>query len=201
MRIGASSSPPTRSRTTSVFLLFDPLALPSELEDRAALRETAIVLTDPWHRRDAVDLADRLSATLYVPPPDEGDSDPVPGIVFRAGDLLPVGVEAFAGFEPNDLVLWVEGRRVVVVGDTLIDRGDGLELPRRLAARGRRRRADPRWLASPSRAPGRIRARDARRADGPGCTRKRSVLGVEAYSSSSRNASTRFVSSAVASAS
>jgi glyoxylase-like metal-dependent hydrolase (beta-lactamase superfamily II) len=110
-------------------LLFDPLALPSDLDDRAALRETTIVLTCPWHRRDAVELADRLSATLYVPPPDEGDPDPVPGIVFRAGDRLPVGVEAFEGFEPNDLVLWVEGHRVAVSGDTLIDRGNGLELP------------------------------------------------------------------------
>jgi glyoxylase-like metal-dependent hydrolase (beta-lactamase superfamily II) len=110
-------------------LLFDPLSLPGELEDRAALRETTIVLTCPWHRRDAVGIADRLNATLYVPPPDEGDSDAVPGIVFRAGDRLPVGVEAFAGFEPNDLVLWVESHRVVVAGDTLIDRGSGLELP------------------------------------------------------------------------
>ena len=110
-------------------LLFDPLALPSELDDRAALRETTIVLTCPWHRRDAVELAGRLSATLYVPPPDEGDPDPVPGIVFRAGDRLPVGVEAFHGFEPNDLVLWVESHRVVVSGDTLVDRGNGLELP------------------------------------------------------------------------
>ena len=64
-----------------------------------------------------------------MPPPDEGDPDAVPGIVFRAGDRLPVGVEAFAGFEPNDLVLWVESHRVVVAGDTLVDRGSGLELP------------------------------------------------------------------------
>jgi len=111
-------------------LLFDPLALPSEFDDRAALRETTIVLTCPWHRRDAVELADRLSATLYVPPPDEGDPDPVPGIVFRAGDRLPVGVEAFHGFEPNDLVLWVESRRAVVAGDTFMDGGEGLHLHR-----------------------------------------------------------------------
>jgi glyoxylase-like metal-dependent hydrolase (beta-lactamase superfamily II) len=110
-------------------LLFDPLGLPGELEDRAALRETVIVLTCPWHRRDAVALVDRLSAMLYVPPPDEGDPEPVPGVVFRAGDRLPVGVEAFAGFEPNDLLLWVEGQRVLVAGDTLVDLGSGLELP------------------------------------------------------------------------
>ena len=32
-------------------LLFDPLAVPGELVDLAAGRETAIVLTAPWHER------------------------------------------------------------------------------------------------------------------------------------------------------
>jgi glyoxylase-like metal-dependent hydrolase (beta-lactamase superfamily II) len=50
--------------------------------------------------------------------------------VFSAGDRLPVGVEAFPGREePNDLMLWVESRRALVAGDTLIDRGRGLEFP------------------------------------------------------------------------
>jgi glyoxylase-like metal-dependent hydrolase (beta-lactamase superfamily II) len=62
-----------------------------------------------------------------VPPPDEGDPSPVDGTVFREGDRLPVGVEAFPGMEPNDLVLWVESHRALVAGDTLQDRGDGLQ--------------------------------------------------------------------------
>jgi photosystem II stability/assembly factor-like uncharacterized protein len=37
-------------------LLFDPLAVPSELGELAASRETAIVLTAPWHERDAQSL-------------------------------------------------------------------------------------------------------------------------------------------------
>jgi glyoxylase-like metal-dependent hydrolase (beta-lactamase superfamily II) len=110
-------------------LLFDPLAVPGELEELAAGRETAIVLTCPWHVRDGRSLAERLGAPLYVPPPDEGDSSPVEGQVFTAGDRLPVGVEAFPGMEPNDLVLWVESSRAIVAGDTLIDRGNGLEFP------------------------------------------------------------------------
>ena len=110
-------------------LLFDPLAVPAEVEELAAGRETAIVLTSPWHRRDAVSLADRLDAVIHVPPPDPPDPDPVPGQVFRAGDRLPVGVEAFAGVEENDLMLWVESRRALVTGDRLIDPGAGLELP------------------------------------------------------------------------
>jgi glyoxylase-like metal-dependent hydrolase (beta-lactamase superfamily II) len=110
-------------------LLFDPLAPPSEIDELAARRETAIVLTCPWHVRDARDLAERLGAPLYVPPPDEGDPNPVEGHVFRAGDQLTVGVEAFPGMEPNDLVLWVESRRALVAGDTFIDRGQGFEFP------------------------------------------------------------------------
>ena len=110
-------------------LLFDPLAAPSEIEELAGGRETAVVLTCPWHARDARTIAERLGATLYAPPPDEGDPNPLDAEVFRAGERLPVGVEAFPGFEPNDLVLWVEGCRAVVAGDTLIDRGNGLELP------------------------------------------------------------------------
>ncbi|HVA31963.1 MAG TPA: MBL fold metallo-hydrolase [Gaiellaceae bacterium] len=117
-------------------LLFDPLAPPSEIDALAAGRETAIVLTCPWHARDARSLAERLGAPLYVPPPDEGDPNPVEGHVFSAGDRLPVGVEAFPGMEPNDLVLWVESRRALVVGDTLIDRGHGLEFPADWANKG-----------------------------------------------------------------
>ena len=35
----------------------------------------------------------------------------------------------FPGREPNDLVLWIEKRRAVVAGDTLVDFGHGLEIP------------------------------------------------------------------------
>lgn len=117
-------------------LLIDPLALPSELEALAADRETAIVLTCPWHARDTSDLAERLGASVYVPPPDEGDPNPLAGIVFSAGDTLPIGVRAFPGMEPNDLVLWIESRRALAVGDTLLDRGSGLEFPVTWANKG-----------------------------------------------------------------
>jgi glyoxylase-like metal-dependent hydrolase (beta-lactamase superfamily II) len=117
-------------------LLFDPLDVPDEIAERTAGREAAIVLTDPWHARDAEELTERLGATLYAPPPDESDPNPLDANVFKAGDRLPVGIVAFKGFEPNDLVLWVEGSRALVAGDTLIDRGNGLELPREWVKEG-----------------------------------------------------------------
>ena len=106
--------------TVKDVLLFDPLDVPTELRERAS----AVVLTCPWHRRDAP----QLGLPIYVPPPDPPDPDPVRGEVFRGGDTLPVGVRAFEAFEPNDLVLYVESRRAVVAGDTLVDRGDGLQV-------------------------------------------------------------------------
>jgi glyoxylase-like metal-dependent hydrolase (beta-lactamase superfamily II) len=109
-------------------LLFDPLAAPSEVEELAAVRETAIVLTCPWHERDSRGLAERLDAAVFVPRPEEGD--PIAGRqLFSAGEVLAIGVEGFEGMERNDLVLWVESRRAVVAGDALIVRGDGLEIP------------------------------------------------------------------------
>ena len=108
-------------------VLFDPLAPPAKIEQLVPERETAIVLTCPWHRREAQALAARYDAPLYVPPPDEGDPSPVEGTVFREGETLPVGVRALPGMEPNDLMLWVESHRVLVAGDTLQDRGDGLQ--------------------------------------------------------------------------
>jgi glyoxylase-like metal-dependent hydrolase (beta-lactamase superfamily II) len=117
-------------------LLIDPTAPPEPVADLAAGREVVIVLTCPWHQRDTRNLIERFGATLHMAPPDDGDPDPLPGQVFRAGERLPIGVEARPGMEPNDLVLWIERQRALVAGDTLIDRGNGLEFPADWANKG-----------------------------------------------------------------
>lgn len=133
-------------------LLFDPLAVPDALLALAREREPVIVLTAPWHERDARALVERLDATLFAPPPDTaqelvhkygitaeqaGDGSPDLGWLrggghtvhwYGAGDRLPAGIEAHAGLEHNDLVLWIESRRVIVAGDSLADFGTGLAL-------------------------------------------------------------------------
>jgi glyoxylase-like metal-dependent hydrolase (beta-lactamase superfamily II) len=141
-------------------LLFDPLAVPSEIEERAAGRETAIVLTAPWHERDAQNLVERLGVPVYTPLPDTAEDlmrmygitaeqagDGSPDLIwllrenkgearpYSAGDRLPVGVEAFPGQKPNDMVLWIEGHRAVIAGDTLADFGEGPQI-------------NPRWLTA-----------------------------------------------------
>jgi len=118
-------------------MLFDPLTVPREIEELAAAREPVVVLTCPWHERDTRSLAERLGTPVFTPAPDEGTpdvawllgADKSDAHLYSAGDRLPVGVEAFPGRLPNDLVLWIESRRAVIAGDTLVDFGQGLEIP------------------------------------------------------------------------
>jgi glyoxylase-like metal-dependent hydrolase (beta-lactamase superfamily II) len=139
-------------------LFFDPIAPPSELESLAASRETAIVLTCPWHERDSQGLVEGLGVPVYTPLPDTAEDlmrkwgltaeqagDGSPDVVwllkegigearpYAAGDRLDIGIEVFPGEKPNDTVLWVASHGAVVAGDTLVDFGSGLEI-------------NPRWL-------------------------------------------------------
>jgi glyoxylase-like metal-dependent hydrolase (beta-lactamase superfamily II) len=140
----------------SRLLLFDPLGVPGEIEALAAERETAIVLSAPWHERDAQSLVERLGVPVFTPPPDtaqylmdtygltaEQAGDGSPDVVwllkegigeahlYAAGDRLPFGADVLPGHKPNDTVLWVESRRAVISGDTLVDFGRGLEINER----------------------------------------------------------------------
>jgi hypothetical protein len=134
-------------------LLFDPLAVPSEILKLAADREPVVVLTAPWHERETRRLVERLRASVFVPPPDTEEDlvrkygvtreeaaggspdvawllagDSGEGHLYSAGDRLPIGIEAFLGREHNDLVLWIDRVGAVISGDTLVDFGRGLEI-------------------------------------------------------------------------
>ncbi len=128
-------------------LLFDPLAVPSELQERAHDRETVIVLTAPWHERDAQHLVEELGAPVFTQPPDSAQylMDTYGITAEQAGEGspdvrwlrdedkvdLPAGVEMFPGHKPNDVVLLVEEQRAIVAGDTLADHGHGLQINER----------------------------------------------------------------------
>jgi glyoxylase-like metal-dependent hydrolase (beta-lactamase superfamily II) len=144
-------------------LLFDPLAVPEEILELAGDREPVVALTAPWHERDAQSLVERFGAPVFTPPPDTADDlvrkyglDPeqIPegwhssdvewllvegrgeAHVFRAGDRLPIGVDAFPGRSHNDLVLWIEREGAVVTGDSLVDFDRGFEVPNEVLEHG-----------------------------------------------------------------
>lgn len=145
-------------------VLFDPLAVPDEILARAGEREPLIVLSAPWHERDAESLVERLGAPVYTAAPDsaqdlidkygitrEQAGDGSPDVVwllkegkgeahlFSAGDRLPMGYEVFPGIKPNDVAFWIEQYRAVLAGDTLADFGRGPEINTRWLLEGQTR--------------------------------------------------------------
>jgi len=126
------------------FVLFDPLAVPDELRARA----TAVCLTAPWHERDAR----RLGLPVHTPPADTWEDwvekfgvDPERVRGMESGDLAwlragegegrfhgpgrwPFGIDAYAGREDNDLVLWLPSLNAIVTGDSISDFGEGLAI-------------------------------------------------------------------------
>ena len=130
--------------TGEAFLLFDPLAVPDELRERA----TAVVLTAPYHERDAR----ALGLPVHTPPADTWEDwvekfgvDPERVRGMESEDLAwlrsgegdghfhgpgewPFGIRAFAGREDNDLVLWLPSSGALVCGDSLADFGEGMDI-------------------------------------------------------------------------
>ena len=114
-------------------VLFDPLAVPDELRGRA----TAVVLTAPYHERDARDWASRCIHHLRTPgrtgsrssastpnacaawramtlpgrAPGEGEGH------FHDPGAWPFGMTAYAGRENNDRIHWLPSIRAIVTGD------------------------------------------------------------------------------------
>jgi hypothetical protein len=126
------------------FLLFDPLAVPDDLRKRA----TAVVLTAPYHERDARE----LGLPVHTPPADTWrdwvekfgvDAERVRGMEsedlawlrgdegeghFHSPGRWPFGIDAYAGREDNDLILWLPLVGAIVTGDSLADFGGGLDI-------------------------------------------------------------------------
>ena len=106
-------------------ILIDPIAVPDDVRALFGSREVVTVLTSTWHERDAAS----LGFPVWAPAPDRPEDQLVPATRYAIGDSL-FGMEAYPGREGQlDLVLWSERIRAVIAGDTLIDLGNGLEIP------------------------------------------------------------------------
>ena len=125
-------------------------------------------------RADARTLAERLGATVFVPSPEEGD--PIEGRrLFTAATSCRSGSRRSRG---RKRTTWSSGRsrRALAVGDTLIDRGNGLELPADWLSKNVTARAGRRGAATAARAAVELVLPDARGADRPRRARARARL-------------------------
>ena len=106
-------------------VVFDPMSPPSGVDQLAAGKELALLLTCHWHQRSAVELAGRLGVTIHAP---EGDLERIeaPVTAYRAGDVLPGGVEASAGLYPDEATLWLPAHRALLTGDVILGTGSGV---------------------------------------------------------------------------
>jgi len=98
-------------------VLVDPLDPPS------GLTPTAVVLTVRWHERSAAS----LGLPIHLP---SGSRKQLPNAQrYSAGDELPGGIEAVAGFSRSEPFLWLPAHRALVAGDVLLaDDAGGIRL-------------------------------------------------------------------------
>jgi hypothetical protein len=99
-------------------ILFDPLDPPPDLS-----RPEHVLLTVFWHGRSTRGLkAGRVWASSRSARPLRNRGVNVSD-VFRAGDELPAGIEAFQTARANEVVFWLPDQRAVVVGDVMLGAG------------------------------------------------------------------------------
>jgi hypothetical protein len=106
------------------FVLFDPLAPPPELDDRAQCKRVVVLLTVHFHQRSAAELVERLGAEVFAPA--AGASHVRAGATgYHPNEELAGGVVAKGTCYPEEAVLWIPHHRALVTGDVVIDGPDG----------------------------------------------------------------------------
>jgi glyoxylase-like metal-dependent hydrolase (beta-lactamase superfamily II) len=117
--------------TEDGLVLIDPLQGEEELPEAQH-----VVVTVHWHVRSTGELAKRWPDTRVWATSRSGSGSPLRGHatatdVFRPGDELPGGIEAFATARDAEVVLWLPRQRALVVGDVVLGaEGGGLRLCR-----------------------------------------------------------------------
>jgi hypothetical protein len=122
-------------------LLIDPLVPPDEADlfwrvlDRdveRAGRPVHVLVTIFWHSRSAADIVGRYGGRLWAPRRARAAIERRTRAVtdvFRPGEPLPGGAEAFATARGTEVVCWLPEHRALVPGDVILGaEGGGLRL-------------------------------------------------------------------------
>ena len=105
-------------------ILIDPIAVPDDVRALFGSREVVTVLTSTWHERDAASLGFPVGLRPGSPWRTSLSRRRATQSATRCSGWRRIPAEG-----QLDLVLWSERIRAVIAGDTLIDLGNGLEIP------------------------------------------------------------------------
>jgi glyoxylase-like metal-dependent hydrolase (beta-lactamase superfamily II) len=121
--------------TEADVVLVDPLLSDGRwegLESSLGGRSLHVLLTIHWHARSAAEVASRFPGTRVWAHSRNRAAiarrAPVTD-VFRAGELLPAGLEAIESRPRSEVMLWERRSRALITGDALLgdgERGEGL---------------------------------------------------------------------------
>jgi glyoxylase-like metal-dependent hydrolase (beta-lactamase superfamily II) len=118
-------------------VLIDPLVPEDEPDrfwralDRDVQRAAVLVhvlVSVFWHTRSADQLVERYDARVWAPSRARAAIERRAGRVtdvYRPGDALPAGIEAFATARAGEVVFWLPAHGTLVPGDTLLGDGAG----------------------------------------------------------------------------
>lgn len=87
-----------------------------------------VLVTVFWHVRSSEEVVQRYDGRLHVPRRARAAVERRTNAVtdlFRPGDLLPGGVEAFESGRATEVVYWIPAHRALVPGDVILGAGDG----------------------------------------------------------------------------
>jgi len=100
-------------------VLFDPLVSEEEVEELAAGRPVAVLLTCAPHVRSSAELARRLDAAVHAPAA-ASDGLPLEAVPYELGEDLPGDVEPQTGAHPDEATLWLREHAALVIGDVFL---------------------------------------------------------------------------------
>ncbi len=122
-------------------VLVDPLVPPESGErfwralDKDVERiggELHVLVTVFWHVRSTAAMVARYSARVWAPSTARAAVERRSGVVtdvFRPGDALPGGIEAFRSARRTEVVFWIPEHHALVPGDVLLgDEGGGVRM-------------------------------------------------------------------------
>ena len=126
-------------RGAGAFCLIDPIVPPGDEAlfwqsldgdvERLAL-PVHVLLTVFWHARQARQVAERYGARIWAHAPARAPIERRAGPIdelFRPGDQLPGGIEAFQA-RGSEVVYWIAEPKALVAGDVILGSDGGLQL-------------------------------------------------------------------------